>query len=77
MEIKCEGHCHIRQKDIEPITFATGKGLYISGDWVDVNPPSLVADRLNVQVTEGELYFVSATLSSNSIISTQSGDVVF
>ena len=49
----------------------------MSGEWVDLNYPNIVAHSINVQVAEGELYFNSASISADSTVSTDSGDVVF
>ena len=49
----------------------------MSGEWVDINFPNIEANTITVNVSEGELYFDSATIAADSSISTGSGDVVF
>ena len=68
---------NIRQRSQEAIKFASGKGLTVSGEWVDINYPNIEANTITVNVSEGELYFDSATIAADSTISTGSGDVVF
>lgn len=44
MEVNCEGHCHIRQKNIDAIKFTARNGLIVGGDWVDINLTNLEAE---------------------------------
>ena len=77
LSVMCEGHCHIRQRSIEAIALASGRSLSVNGEWIDINFPNIVAHSINVQTSEGELYFNSASLSADSLIATEKGDVVF